>query len=175
MPLTTFGRQIVSTLIQLQGCAIGSMDAVTKVELKGGKKNPMQGRVTKLAEGGNVMFFCNSSSNAYNNMVKKRLAAEGKAPESFVLGQRVWGERMPDTPFIQHKGELYLEAIFLKAPKTVTYFLDGEVIDKDAIEGLKVDASEGEQGGLDNKVIIRTYKLASIKQIKMGELSVVAQ
>jgi hypothetical protein len=174
MSLTPFGRKIVSTLIQLQGCAIGSLDAVTSVTLTGGKKNPMQGRVTKKAEGGNVMFFCNSNNNAYNDMVKRRLAAEGRNPEGFVLGKRVWGERLPDTPFIEHKGELYLDTIFLKAPKKVTYYLDGQEIDKSAVQGLPV-SSEGEQGGLENKVIIRTYKLSSVTQIKMGELSVLPE
>ena len=170
--MNKLGKQIVAALVQVQGSSIASITDETVVTLTGGKKNPMQGRVTKLTENANVMFFTNSTTNSYNNMVKKRLAAEGKNPESFQLGPRVWGERMPDTPFIQHKNELYVEVIFLRAPKIVRYFFDGVAIAKEAIFGLPVDKAEGGQGGLDDKVIIRTYKLASLKAIKMGGLSV---
>lgn len=165
-------KQLAAALIQVQGSAIASFTAETVVPLKGGKKNPMQGRVTKVAEGCNVMFFTNSNTNAYNNMVKKRLATEGKNPEAFQLSPRVWGERIPDTPFVQHKGEIYVEAVFLRAPKIVRYLLDGVAIAKAAIIGLPAESEEGKQGGLDDKVIIRTYKLSSLKSIKMGHLSV---
>jgi len=165
-------QKIVNSLTQLNGCAIGSITAVTNVVLKGGKKNPMQGEITKVAKNANVMFFCNSKSNGYQNMVKRRLEAEGKAPESFKLSKRVWGERIADTPFVTHKGQLYVEVIFLRAPSKVEYMRAGLPIAKEDIEGLPVDKQEGKQGGLEDKVIIRTYKLSSLREIKMGELSV---
>lgn len=162
---------LLAALKQLNNCSIATIDSTTEVKLKGGKSNPQLGRVTKKMEGGNIMFFCNMNSNSYQNMVKKRLAEEGKDPETFQLGKRVWGERVPSTPFVLHKGELYVEAIFLKSPKVVKYFLDGKEIDKKDVIGLE-DKEEGKQGGLDNKVIIRTYKLSSIDKVKMGALSV---
>ena len=170
--METLARKIVATLMQLNGCAIGAITTETNVTLKGGKKNAMQGKITKRMEGGNVMFFCNSNSNTYNNMVKKRLTAEGKDAANFKLGKRVWGERIIDTCFVQHKGQMYVEVVFLKKPTKIDYFLAGQAIDKTAIEGLPVDKAEGKQGGLNNKVIIRTYKLASLLKIKMGGLSV---
>ena len=170
--MDALARKVLTTLTKLNGCAIGSITAETNVTLKGGKKNPMQGKVVKRAENANVMFFCNSKSNAYQNMVKRRLTKEGKAPEEFKLSKRVWGERIADTPFVQHKGQMYVEVIFLRAPSKVQYMLAGEKIAKELIEGLPVKASEGKQGGLENKVIIRTYKLSSLCSIKMGGLSV---
>lgn len=170
--MEAFARKVLTTLTKLNGCAIGSITAETAVTLKGGKKNPMQGKIVKRAENANVMFFCNTKSNAYQNMVKRRLVKEGKAPEEFKLGKRVWGERIADTPFVQHKGQMYVEVVFLRAPSKVTYLLEGEKIAKELIEGLPVKASEGEQGGLDDKVVIRTYKLSSLRNIKMGEFSV---
>lgn len=164
-------EELMAALKKLNGCSIGSIDTLTEVKLTGGKKNPQQGRITKKVTGGNVMFFCNIASNAYQNMVKRRLEAEGKNPENFELKPRVWGERVPTTPFVMHKGEIYVEAIFLKSPKSVEYFLDGAPIAKADVIGLD-DKGESEQGGLDNKVIIRTYKLASIQKIKMGDMSV---
>lgn len=163
--------KLVAQLAQVQGSAIASITAETAVTLKGGKKNPLQGKVTKRAENANVMFFTNTNSNAYNNMVRRRLEAEGKHAEDFTLGKRVWGERIDESPFIQHKGQLYVEVVFLAPPQSVKYFVDGAETDKAQIPGLPEDTKEGKQGGLDNKVILRTYKLDSIKQVKMGALS----
>jgi hypothetical protein len=44
----------------------------------------MQGRVTKQTTGASVMVFTNQASNGYENMVQRRLVAEGKDPASFV-------------------------------------------------------------------------------------------
>ena len=164
-------EELMAALKKLNGCSIGSIDTLTEVELTGGKANPQKGRITKRMIGGNVMFFCNIASNAYQNMVKRRLEQEGKNPETFTLSARKWGERVPTTPFVMHKGEIYLEAIFIKSPKKVEYFLDGQPIEKENIIGLK-SSGESEQGGLDNKVVIRTYKLSSIEKVKMGDMSV---
>ena len=173
MQLTPLARKIMSSLIQVSGAAIGSIDAETKITLTGGKKNPQQGRVTKKTEGGNVMFFTNTNSNAYNNMVKRRLAAEGKDPEGFVLSKLPWGERIAETPFIQHNDKLYVQVVYLQAPKAVKYFLDGVEIAKNAIQGLpSSEMSESSQGGLNNKVILRTYMLENLRKLKMGDLSV---
>ena len=170
--MNTFARKIVAALVQVQGSSIASINTETVEELTGGKKNPMQGRVTKRTEGGKVMFFTNTNSNAYNNMVKRRLEAEGKDANNFTLGKRTWGERMPETPFVQHNNQLYVEVVYLAAPKIIRYFFDGVAIAKEAIIGLKENKAEGAQGGLENKVVIRTYKLENVKQIKMGDLSV---
>lgn len=171
--MNTLARKLTAALVQVQGSSIAVIDTETVVELAGGKKNPMLGKVTKRAEGSKVMFFTNTNSNAYNNMVKRRLVAEGKDPNGFVLGERRWGKRLPETPLIQHNDKLYAEAVFLAPPKIVRYFFNGQPIAKAAIIGLKEDAEkETSQGGLSDKVVIRTYTLENIKRVKMGELSV---
>ena len=162
--------QILAALKQLNGTAIASIDTETPVKLTGGKKNPMQGRITKKVSGSNIMFFCNLNSNGYENMVNRRLAEEGK--DSFQLSPRTWGERVPSTPFVTHKGKVYIETIFLRAPKNIEYFCDGVTIEPENIPGLPVKKSEGTQGNLDRKVIIRTYDINNIKSLRMGELSV---
>lgn len=156
---------LISTVLEnVNGGSFVGLDTMTVVPLKGGKKNPMQGRVTKVTRGSSVMVFTNKAKNGYQEMVKRRLAEEGKDPESFVLGQRVWGERIDGTPFVAHKDKKYLEAIFLRAGKS-QYLLDGQPIAKEAIVGLE-EKSEGAQGGLENKVAIRTYDLESIIGIR---------
>ena len=102
-------------------------------------------------------------------MVQRRLIAEGKDPTSFELQPRTWGERIPETPFIHHHKDgvdtFYLEVIFLKGGES-QYLLDGKPIDKKDIIGLK-PATAAEQGGLENKVIIRSFKLSSIEKVRI--------
>jgi hypothetical protein len=143
------------------------LDTVTTPRLKGGKSNPHQGRVRKIMTGANVMVFQNKRVHGYDAMVKRRLVGEGKNPASFVLSPRKWGSRIPNTPFVSHNGNIYLEVIFLSAG-TVSYTLDGNPIDRDDIEGLDVNRKEAAQGGLHDKVIIRTFKAASINRVTIN-------
>lgn len=160
--------QILDLLNRIQGCTFAGLDCVTKVTLKGGKKNPMQGRVTKRCMGNRVMLFTNKQSNGYENMVRRRLEAEGKNPESFELGPLQWGKRLPNSPIIEHKGKYYLQVIFLGAGKP-EYFLDGKPIEKEDIVGLpEVKEGSGRQGLEDeHKVVVRTYAMDSIQSIRL--------
>lgn len=164
-------REIIEMFMQpekngINGASFVGLDTLTIPTLKGGKKNPMQGEVAKFNEGSSVMVFQNKNSNGYENMVMKRLEKEGKAPESFQLGQRAWGTRLENSPLIEHKGEYYLEVIFLKSGE-VSYYHEGREISKNEVIGLE-EKAEGEQGGLDNKVIIRSFKVASLISVRIN-------
>ena len=156
-------------LKDVNGSTFISIDTSTVPVLRGGKANPQQGHINKIMIGANVMVFQNKTASAYGNMVQRRLIAEGKNPESFELSPRTWGERRPGTPFIEHNGELYLEVIFLR-PGKVEYKHGVRPIMKEDIQGLneQVDAM---QGGLENKVVIRTFKVASIKRIVVNKIA----
>jgi len=152
-----------NSLAALAGGTFVGIDTVTEVKLSGGKKNPQQGRITKETTGSQVMCFSNTNGSAYDAMVKRRLVAEGKDPDTFVLGPRKWGQRVPGTAFVEHNGEHYLEVIVLKSGKT-QYLQDGYPIAKELIDGLSEGREDNGQGGLSasNKVIIRTFALDSI-------------
>ena len=158
-------------LENVSGASFVGIDTLTNVPLKGGKKNAQQGRVQKRVTGSSVMVFQNKKINGYDAMVKRRLVNEGKDPASFELSPRAWGNRIPNTPFVEHEkdGEMryYLEVIFLKAGD-VEYLLDGKVVSKDEIVGLP-EKREGEQGGLDNKVVVRSYSLDSIVKLRIDQ------
>ncbi len=98
-------------------------------------------------------------------MVKRRLKKEGKDPGDFQLSARAWGTRIPNTAFVEHKGQFYVEVIFIKAG-AVMYELDGVECDIDTIEGAPEDREPTGQGGLVNQVIIRTLKCESITRIR---------
>ena len=123
----------------------------------------MQGEVIKRSVS-SVQIFTNQNGSAYAAKVQRGLDAEGDGAV-FELSPRAWGERINGTPFVTHKDADYLEVIFNRVIST-EYFLDGHPIDKDSIIGLPATKPEGNQGGLEEKVIIRTYKLSSIKAIR---------
>jgi hypothetical protein len=154
-------------LSTVNGATFISMDTTTTPTLLGGKANPMKGRIRKHNTGANIMVFQNKASNGYDNMVKRRLEKEGKEGASFKLSPRKWGTRVPNLPIVEHKGAQYLEVIFLKSGHT-SYTLDGDYIDAADIQGLNDSKPEGTQGGLNDKVIIRTFKVASIDRLKVG-------
>jgi hypothetical protein len=157
--------QILERLLaDVNGATFISIDTVTPVTLTGGKKNPLQGRVTKQTVGSSVMVFSNQKINGYEAMVNRRLTSEGKG--SFEVGPRQWGTRVPNTPFVTHKDQSYLEVIFLK-PGDVQYLVDGAPFN-DVIDGL-TEKPEGEQGGLDNKVFIRTINTLNVKAITVNK------
>lgn len=149
----------------------------TKPSLTGGKKNVMQGKITKSNEA-NVVVFQNKKSNGYENKVKSRLIAEGKNPDAFTLGERAWGTRKPNTPIIEHKGKKYLEVIFLSTYSTEYYIEKAnciEEIEKDKIIGLKPSSTDNGQGGLEDAVIIRTLSFDSVKSFKLNKTEYIVE
>lgn len=162
-------NQVFAAVTNVSGASFVGMDTLTTVSLLGGKANPHKGRITKRMTGASVMCFQNKNINGYAAMVARRLEAEGKDSASFELGSRAWGERMPNLPIVRHEKNgitvYYMEVIFLK-PGKVEFLLDGEIITKSEIIGL-ADKDEGAQGGLENKVIVRTFGVDSITAIRI--------
>jgi len=166
-------EKIKAEVDKVKGSTFISIDTMTEVKLTGGKKNPYQGRVRKVTRGANVMIFAGTEQNGYENMIKRRMLEEGKDPSTFTLGKRAWGTRIGETPFIEHNGKHYLECIFISNGKT-SYFVDNVETPKDEIEGIPEAKENPEgQGGIENKVIIRTFALDSIASIRMKGVELV--
>lgn len=70
--------QVLNAVANVNGASFVSISTVTTPKLTGGKSNPHQGRVQKVMTSANVMVFQNKNSNGYENMVNRRLIAEGK-------------------------------------------------------------------------------------------------
>jgi len=162
-----------SIFANVNGSSFVGIDSLTDVKVNkkhNGGLNPHYGNITKVMRNANVMVFQNKKTNAYENMVHRRLIAEGKNPNDFVLGNRIWGTRIPDTPFVEHIKDgvkkMYLEVIFLK-PGKVEYFYNGNPIDVKNIIGLPSYDSPDGQGGLDNTVIIRVFSFESIVCVRI--------
>lgn len=171
-------QEVERLLSAIEGATFAGLDTSTVPVLKGGKANPMQGKIKKLCTGSRVMLFTNKQSNAYENKVRRHLEKEGKNPESFKLGALPWGERLPNSPIIHNKGKYYIQVIFLKAGAVeyratqeiifnefmgigCTHYSEGDFIPKANIPGLD-DRSGSEHQGLEDEVIVRAYALDSI-------------
>lgn len=154
-------------LDQVRGVAIASIDTRTEARLLGGQANPMVGRVQKCMIGGSVLVYAMKDGSGYENMVRRRLEQEGKDPSSFVLHPRKWGHRIMGTPFVEHKGDHYLEVIIMRPGKT-HYEYNGQPIAPEMIQGLPVGREESEQGGLTNKVFFRDFKIESVEAVSFN-------
>lgn len=130
----------------------------TVPKLKGGKANPHQGRILKVTEGAIGQLF--TSGKGYFDRVNEGLVEEGKEA-NFEPKARAWGVRVEGTPLIEHKEKFYLDVIF-DEPGRTRFLLDGGEIEREMIEGLE-EKKEGEQGGLENKVYVRSIGLESIE------------
>lgn len=166
-------EKLIEAVGSISGASFIGIDTVTMLDLKGGKKNPMAGRVYKVVMGSTVMAFQNKNVNGYEEMVRRRLKAEGKDADQFSLGQRVWGTRMQGLPIVLHEKDgtvnTYLEVIFLTQGE-VKYYLDdpSHEIQKSKIIGFPESKSDEKgQGGLSDKVIIRTYSAESIARLRI--------
>ena len=160
---------VLEVLAGVSGASFMGVDVITEPTLKGGKSNPHRGRVKKHVSDSQAIVFQNKFVNGYENMVKRRLVEEGKDAEDFKLSERPWGKRVPGLPIVEHTNKEgvtkhYLELIYMH-PGKVEYYLDNAPVKKEIIEGLE-DKSEGEQGGLNNKVFIRTIALENVKAIR---------
>ena len=154
---------LLELLQDVNGSTFVGLNTETTLPLAGGKENPHCGRIKKITTGTSVMVFQNKKVNGYQAMVSRRLEAEGKSSE-FKLSPRKWGRRIKEMPVVEYEGRLYLEVITLRSGR-VHYELDGKVIDRQNIIGFKGPLEEAAQGGLDNKVIIRTYAFDSLRSV----------
>lgn len=161
--------ELVKMLMAITGPKPATITATTEVKMNK-TNNPYHERVTKR-QVSNV--FINFS---YTNSVNKKLVKEGKEAD-FVAKPRVWGVHVPGTPLITHKNEFHLEAGFItKNTPKAEYMLDGVVTDKAVFETYLPAKTENKSQGLDEEVVIRTFKICNIESVRVnGKLYVVTR
>lgn len=151
-----------------KGAKFAQLYTETRIELP--MSSIYRNRVTKKQNHNVQLNF--SYSNAVNNM---RLKEDKEA--DFVAAAPKWGTRIPGTPIIMHckKGETETNAylmtrVFKSSPSE--YYLDNKFVDDiptvDAIRGdMNKPYSNKAHQGIEKEVIIRTFKLSSIRAITM--------
>lgn len=117
----------------------------------------------------------------YANAVTRQRVREGHPEPAFEAQPRKWGERIPHSPLVKHKGSLYLE---LKVEKTIEqplFYLDDELLDEtDSEQGKKnilliadikswiKPARQAATQETEKEIVLRDYNLANILSITCG-------
>ena len=157
--------ELKSALLERKGTTFVTIIAETDPKLRK-RGNPYAGKVTKRSRVNGAIGWI------YGNGVNRQRIREGLEPD-FEAFPRKWGERIKGTPFVEHKGNTYLE---LKVERVLgtEYLLDGEPIDRSLIEEwLPKRKPEGERQQVENPVILRDYNLANIKAIAFDGITIV--
>lgn len=114
----------------------------------------------------------------YEGEVNERRLAEGKEADfkakPLAWGRRVLSEGGLGTPLIEHKDQLYLQCQVVGVG-SVTFLVDGRpasVGELAEIGGFMSEREDGGGQGVDDVVVVRTFKLASIVALVVGGRSV---
>ena len=127
--------------------------------------NPFYGRVIKVSKVNGVVNF-----NYANSVERQRLREDHPEPE-FTPEPRAWGVHIPHTPFIEHKGETYLEMKVERSVEAPEYFIDGEPANAEQVAAMKEFITKGKQAltqETEKEVIVRDYKVSNLRAIKIG-------
>lgn len=151
---------LVKALMTIKGATPATFEAVTSVKMNK-TNNPYFDRVQKKQKS-NVFINFN-----YANAVNKQLTKEGKEAD-FVPQPRKWGVHVPGTPLVLHKNAYYLEARFLNNEPKTEYLLDGQPVDKAIFETYLPGKKEVKSQGTDKEIIIRDFKIESMRSITFG-------
>ena len=158
------------TLVDLikgtKGATFITFKAETKVKLN--KSNPYFDRVTKQSEVNAQLNF------NYENAVNNRRANEGKERDFQTKGLK-WGGKAHNNSVVENNGKLYLQVRVLKSLESI-YQVDGKNISKDEATKIIPERKSYAAGqGVESEVIVRTYGIASIKEVTMNGIKYLIQ
>ena len=130
-------------------------------KLLGGKKNPHQGKVRSLTTQQPVRVYLGERASAiYAEKMNEKFKSEGKE-ETFEKKKRAWGERIENTPFIQHKDKFYLEC-FSEGKGEKVFLLEGEEVSPDELDLPKKQETPNDVG-------LRVLDLSTIIDVQVIE------
>lgn len=162
--ITTTELQV--KLAQLRTATFATITTLTDPAMNK-KGNPFYGRTKKRTTSNVTLNFI--YTNSVNTQRAKEAGLDSDA-EVFVPHARKWGKKIESTCLVQHEGKVYAEMRFNGKPKSVEYFVDGQLTPKEELGlWLKEANSNAEHQGVDkeNEVILRDVNLVNVVSIKM--------
>lgn len=175
--LTT--AELTQNLTSMDNTVLATVRTVTVPEMRK-TNNPFYGRVVKVQDlSASVGSW--SYSKAVNNRRQKEwqkaLLSDENTPQpaEFVPEARKWGQRVPNTPFVEHKGQLYVELSVHNCLRQVYLDDQGNPVSKELLEPYLPKKKEGERQELDNPVILRDVKVENIVSVTYGGQTVEVQ
>jgi len=131
-------------------------------ELKAPKRNGTSGTIAKSGRT-QVMLNC-----VYGNSVNYQRKREDKV-EDFTPNPRKWGQRIPKTTLVEHKGKVYLETHILK-PLDTQWWQNGAAVEQADIAHLLAKKSQKSRQEVEKEVILRDFDIDNLEYVNtMGE------
>jgi len=166
-------NQLANNLKDMDQTVLATIRTCTVPDMKK-TNNPFWGKVRKLQD----MQACVGSwqySKAVNARRKKEwendLLSDDSTPkpEKFVPAKRQWGERVANTPYVEHNGQLYVELSVIKCLRQVYLDENGNELSKELLAPFfKNNEKEGARQDLDKPVIVRDVKIDNVVSITYG-------
>lgn len=178
MSITITGQGLANLLKDFDKKSFASMHTVTSPKFnKKGRDSGLSVKEVTGVDAENVRKVSDMVIGLgydYEQLVVNRLInKEGKTGEEYERGIS-WHEPWEGSTVIhQHKktGERYLFIECIANNKPKSKFIDvttGNVVEKEKLAEFLPKESKPENQGLDNPVEVRTFKLESIRQLKVG-------
>lgn len=153
--------ELVAHIVGLKGVSFATL--ITETEPSMNKTgNRFHGRIRKISKIAGMI-----GNWSYKNSVNNQLDREGQTAD-FEPHPRAWGNRLQGSGIVEHKGQLYVEVKIEGITEDPRYeWNDGTQLTKTELselkQWLKKSSAPSTQDELEKKVILRDYKLDSIK------------
>jgi hypothetical protein len=150
---------LATKLSEIRGATFATLICETDARLK--KTGNPFGQVQKVSRVNVCLGF------QYEAAVNRQRTREG-AEADFEAAPRQWGNRVPGTFLVEHKGRTYLETKVERSLEHAYITADGrELSDADVAPFLPARKDSGRQE-TDKAILVRDYALDSIRSISFG-------
>ena len=147
-------NSLIKLLSNIKGATFATLEVWT-IPLT---SKEMKGKIVKRSK-------INCTLNCfYSNSVNLQRQREGKIPD-FIPQPRKWGIRLPNSPFVEYKGKLYLE-VKVERVLSTKYYLKQKLINYDTIKSFLLNKKKKSQV-TKKEIILRDYCLDNIKSITL--------
>lgn len=146
-------------ILNQPGARIVTIEAETPLRMRK-TNNPYVGAV-KLSTV-NCVVNCNYSNSVNNQCAREDIDTE------FESAPRQWGQRIQGTPFVEHKGEFYLETKVERSLGETKIVHNGKELSWEDVQEFLPKKNEGARQPNEKKVIWRDYKVSSIKSVTVN-------
>lgn len=155
--------ELVARIVGMRGTSFATL--ITETEPTMNKTgNRFNGKIRKISKIAGII-----GNWSYRNSVNNQLEREEKVAD-FEPHYRTWGNRISGSGIVEHKGQLYIEVKIEGITEEPRYeWNDGTQLTESEFSELKQwikkSSAPSTQDGIEKKIILRDYKLDSIKII----------
>jgi len=156
--------ELASLLRGIRGATFATL--VTKTDARLKKTGNPFGPVDKVSRVNVTLGF------QYENSVNRQRVREESEPD-FKAAPRQWGERIPGTVLVEHKGKLYLET---KVERALGHrFMDssGTEIPSAKVERFLPARRPSTRQETEKEILVRDYRLDSIQALVLNKEEIV--